>query len=87
MYRLVFLLRLPRLQIYPNSIVTSLTMETSDHVPSYLVTISTDIQGDIFLGLKNLWLQHDDFINQVYLGWCTPFCHADVATNSFFFER
>jgi endonuclease/exonuclease/phosphatase family metal-dependent hydrolase len=51
---------------YPNTNVTTLVMETSDHVPC-LINISTDIPKGCIFRFENFWLQHEDFLNQVHL--------------------
>lgn len=63
---------------YPNTNVTTLVMETSDHVP-YLVNISTDIPKGCIFRFKKNWLQHDDFVNQVHLAWDYPVHCTDTA--------
>lgn len=65
---------------YPNTTVSTLVMETSDHVPC-LVSISTSIPKGCIFRFENFWLQHDDFLNQVHLGWHSPFVASDVAKN------
>lgn len=55
-------------------------METSDHVPC-LVTVSTDIPRSHIFRFENFWLQHDDFAQQVQLGWVSPFSISDPAKN------
>lgn len=63
---------------YPSSEVTTLTMETSDHVPC-VVQISTSIpKGNIFL-FENCWMMHDTFLEQVQQGWFSPVFHSDAA--------
>jgi endonuclease/exonuclease/phosphatase family metal-dependent hydrolase len=57
---------------YPNTSVSTLFMETSDHVPC-LVFISTAIPKGSIFRFENFWLQHDDFFKQVQLGWHSPF--------------
>jgi len=47
--------------VYPNSLITTLAMETSDHVPC-LVTISIDIPKGHIFRFENFWLQHEDFL-------------------------
>lgn len=56
---------------YPNCYVSTLTMETSDHVPC-LVTISTDIPKGHIFRFENFWLHHEDFLHQVQIGWTAP---------------
>jgi hypothetical protein len=63
---------------YPNTSVSTLIMETSDHVPC-LVSISTVIPKSNIFRFENFWLQHDDFLNQVHLGWYTLIDHLDAA--------
>jgi len=65
---------------YPNTNASTLIMETSDHVPC-LINISTQIPKRHIFRFKNYWLQHDDFMNQVHLGWYTPLQIDDAAKN------
>lgn len=65
---------------YPNTFASTLTMETSDHVPC-LISISTAIPKGSVFRFENYWLQHDDFFNQVQLGWFSPTFHHDAAKN------
>lgn len=53
-------------------------METSDHIPC-LVTVSTDIPKGHIFWFENFWLQHEDFFNQVQLGWASPHYITDPA--------
>lgn len=63
---------------YPTTSVLSLTIETSDHVPC-LISISTVIPKTHIFRFENYWLQHEDFMNQVQLGWQTEYNHSDAA--------
>jgi hypothetical protein len=63
---------------YPFTSAFSLTAETSDHVPC-LISISTAIPKTHIFRFENYWLYHEDFMNQVHLGWQTDFHHADAA--------
>lgn len=66
---------------YPNTSVSTLVMETSDHVPC-LISISTAIPKGSIFRFENFWIQHyDDFLNQVQLGWHSPFLISDAAKN------
>lgn len=65
---------------YPNTSVSTLVMETSDHVPC-LISISTSIPKGSIFRFENFWLQHDDFLNQVQSGWHSPSFFADAARN------
>jgi hypothetical protein len=65
---------------YPNTNASTMTMETSDHVPC-LITIFTQIPKGHIFRFENYWLQHDDFMNQVQLGWYTPLQIDDAAKN------
>jgi endonuclease/exonuclease/phosphatase family metal-dependent hydrolase len=47
---------------YPITSVSTLVMETSDHVPC-LVSVSTAIPKGSIFRFENFWLQHDDFLN------------------------
>jgi hypothetical protein len=63
---------------YPITKVSSLTMETYDHVPC-LISISTAIPKSHIFRFENYWLHHDDFMNQVSMGWHSDFNHSDAA--------
>lgn len=58
--------------------VFSLTMETSDHVPC-LISISIAIPKSQIFRFENYWLLHENFMEQVSLGWHTDFFHSDAA--------
>lgn len=63
---------------YPISEVSTLTMETSDHVPC-LIKISTAIPKSHIFRFENYWLQREDFMQQVILGWQSNNLHIDAA--------
>jgi hypothetical protein len=65
---------------YPNTSVSTLTMETSDHVPC-LISISTTIPKGSIFHFENYWLSHDDFLTQVQEGWFSTIHHPDAAKN------
>ena len=65
---------------YPNTSVSTLTMETSDHVPC-LISVSTAIPKGSIFRFENYWLNHDDFLTQVQQGWFTNIHHSDAAKN------
>lgn len=56
---------------YPDSIVTTLCMEVSDHWPC-VVEIATSIPKPNIFRFENHWLHHDDFINTAVQGWKGP---------------
>jgi hypothetical protein len=63
---------------YPNTLVKTLVMETSDHWPC-VVEIGTKIpQGRIFR-FENYWLNHDDFASVVVQEWVSPEGISDAA--------
>lgn len=47
---------------YPNSSISTLTMETSDHTPC-LISISTIIPKGHIFRFENYWMHHEDFFN------------------------
>lgn len=49
---------------YPNSFVTSMSMETSDHTPC-LISINTVIPRGHVFRFENFWMLHEVFFNQV----------------------
>jgi hypothetical protein len=63
---------------YPAANDSSLTVETSDHVPC-LISTSTAISKTLIFRFENYWLQHEDFMNQVSVGWHSDFHHSDAA--------
>lgn len=46
-----------------------------------MISISTDIPKSSIFRFENFWLQHDDFLNQVQLGWHSPYFCSDAAKN------
>lgn len=65
---------------YPNTSISTLVMETSDHVPC-LISISMFIPKGSIFWFENYWLHHEDFFNQVQLGWYSHSFHPDPAKN------
>lgn len=55
-------------------------METSDHVPC-LITVSSSIPKGFVFRFNIFWLQHEDFFNQVQLGWHSSYLASDAAIN------
>ena len=53
-------------------------METSDHVPC-LIKISTAISKSHIFRFENYWLQREDFMQQVILGWQSDNLYIDAA--------
>jgi hypothetical protein len=53
---------------YPGSSVTTLSRDISDHM-SCLVSITTDVPKAKVFRFENYWLQHDDFMQVMNLGW------------------
>jgi len=58
--------------VNPNTMVATLTMETSDHVHC-LISISTYIPRGYIFRFENFLLQREEFIQQVQLGWSSPY--------------
>lgn len=65
---------------YPNALVSTLIMETSGHVPC-LISISTNIPKGHIFRFENFWLQRDDFLLQVQLGWFGASDQQDATKN------
>jgi len=63
---------------YPNTVVKSLVMETSDHWPC-VVEIDTRIPRSKIFRFENHWLHHDDFASVAVQGWTSPQNHQDPA--------
>ena len=57
--------------IMPNTYVTTLCMETSDHVPC-LVTIGTDIPKSGTFRFENYLMEHENFMEVIQHGWSIP---------------
>lgn len=53
---------------YPNSLVRTLVMETSDHWPC-VVEIGTKIPQRKVFRFENYWLNQDDFVSVAIEGW------------------
>lgn len=60
---------------YPNCCVTTLSMETSDHVPC-LISINTSIPKGHLFRFENYWLTHEDFMAQVQGAWLSGSLHS-----------
>jgi len=63
---------------YPNTLVKTLVMETSDHWPC-IVEISTRIPQSKIFRFENHWLNHQDFISVAINGWRAPDHISDSA--------
>jgi hypothetical protein len=63
---------------YPSSFVSTLSRDTSDHMPC-LVSISTDIPKGKIIHFENYWMMHDEFMEKVALGWKFPTIESDKA--------
>ena len=57
--------------LYPDSSVSTLSMETSDHVPC-IVSISTNIPKGGTFRFENYLMEHDQFLNVVEHAWSLP---------------
>jgi endonuclease/exonuclease/phosphatase family metal-dependent hydrolase len=66
--------------VYPNTFVTPLVMETSDHVPC-LIIVSTSIPKQYLFHFENYWLHHNDFYNVVQQARIGPYLSNDAAKN------
>lgn len=53
---------------FPNTIVTTLVMEVSDHWPC-VIDISTNIPQSHFFRFENHWIDHEDFLEVAIRGW------------------
>lgn len=53
---------------YPGTEMTTLTRNTSDHVPC-LVTIKTSIPKPKLFRFENYWMEHPDFLKIVEEAW------------------
>lgn len=62
---------------YPNTEVTSLAIETSDHVPC-VIHISTNIPRSHIFRFENFWMLHEEFNDQVLGSWSYPVSHPDA---------
>jgi len=56
---------------FPNSLVKTLVMETSDHWPC-VVEINTSIPQASFFRFENFWLNHEGFPQIAVNGWSAP---------------
>ena len=63
---------------YPNSYVTPLSMETSDHVPC-VISISTKIPRKSIFRFENYWMHHESFLPVVQQNWVAPVHLTDPA--------
>ncbi|KAG2650715.1 hypothetical protein PVAP13_1NG196719, partial [Panicum virgatum] len=64
--------------LFPDSSVSTLNMETSDHVPC-LVSIGTNIPKSAIFRFENYLMEHENFMTVVQHGWSIPVYHTDVA--------
>jgi len=63
---------------FPGTSVSTLTMETSDHVPC-VVSINTNVPKGSVFRFENYWTQHENFLEVVQHGWSIPTPQLDVA--------
>lgn len=63
---------------YPNTFVSSLVMETSDHTPC-VISISTVIPKKSNFRFENFWMEHQEFIPLVQQAWSAPTPETDAA--------
>ena len=64
--------------VFPNSSVTSLAMETSDHSPC-LISIGTTIPKGKNFHFENYLMEHEHFFSIVQHGWSLPTPQTDAA--------
>lgn len=64
--------------IYSFTSVSTLTMETSDHVPC-LISVSTDIAKTHIFRFENFLLRREDFFDQANIGWYSDVLIQDAA--------
>lgn len=62
---------------FPNSLVKTLVMETSDHWPC--VVESTKIPQSAIFCFENHWLSHAEFVTIAINGWLAPDGISDSA--------
>lgn len=63
---------------FPDTSVSTLVMQTSDHWPCN-ITISTSIPRSQTFRFENFWLQHPDFLQVAQQGWQDPTNQVDSA--------
>jgi hypothetical protein len=63
---------------YPNTLVSTLSMEPSDHV-SCIFSISTTIPKANLFRFDNYWMEHEHFLEVVAHGWSVPTNQVDPA--------
>ena len=62
--------------IFPNTFVSTLTMETSDNSPC-LISIKTTIPKVKIFRFENYLMEHEQFLNIVQHGWSLPTFQSD----------
>lgn len=63
---------------YPDTSVSTLIMQTSDHWPCN-ITISSNISKGKVFRFENHWLQHPGFLQTAQSGWNDPSNQSDSA--------
>jgi hypothetical protein len=63
---------------YPGTLVSTLSRDTSDHMPC-LISISTDILKAKVFRFENYWMMHEDFMQVMQHGWGTHTQEEDKA--------
>jgi hypothetical protein len=53
---------------YPGTLVSTLSRDTSDHMPC-LISISTDVPKAKVFHFENYWMMHEDFMQVMQHGW------------------
>jgi hypothetical protein len=63
---------------YPNTVATSLAMQSFDHAPC-VVHIGTKITRARVFRFENYWMEHSNFLQIVNHGWTVPVTCSDPA--------
>jgi hypothetical protein len=66
--------------LLPNSFVTGLVRDTSDHTPC-VITASTKTPRPLIFRFENYWLEHEDFMAILQQGWSSTSQLHDCAKN------
>jgi hypothetical protein len=63
---------------YPNTVASSLAMQSFDHAPC-IILINTNIPRAKIFRFENYWMEHNDFLQVVQHGWSIPVTCSDPA--------